>query len=111
VNLPELDPLAPIPAAVVPVSTDWALSECVAPDGTVTFWLLSAHPDEQPGNASRASAPHEQGGKLSEEWKRRLGLECGALTRAGGHCRSLVPVFGDRCHAHRGTIDGQGELF
>ncbi|WP_369045156.1 hypothetical protein [Sinomonas sp. P10A9] len=114
-NLPELDPLAPLPAAVVPVSNDWALSECVASDGTVTFWLLAAHPGERAGNASADSAPHEQSGRLPDDLRRRLGLECGALSSTTGRpCRNLVATFGERCTHHRGkpqSAPGQEELF
>jgi hypothetical protein len=81
----------------------------------VTFWLLAAQPGEQSGSASPAAAPHEQGGRLPDDLRRRLGLECGALSSTTGRpCRNLVNTFGERCSHHKGkpkTVPGQGALF
>jgi hypothetical protein len=96
--------------------------ESIGPEGQIIFWVVAA--SEPAGPPQPLDASHEEDGKLPPEWRRKLGLECGAATRAGGPCRVLVKTFGARCASHRGKSaqrekaqraaprdDGHGVLF
>lgn len=87
-----------------------ALSECVDKNGHTTYWVLSPDPEASAGCSCRNEAPHEQGGALPTAWKRRLGLECGAVTRNGTPCKTLVSSFGERCNWHT-EAPAEGRLF
>lgn len=100
-----------LPAYVAPLADGWEISECVDADGTMTFWILSPEDSHDHGNASKMSAPHEQVGALPREWKRRLGLTCGAKTRSGASCKTVVRTYGLHCSQHAMPTVDDGRLF
>lgn len=103
-----------LPASTIPLDDAQGLagpvlSECVDRNGVTSFWILVSD-EESSGCACRDHSPHEQAGVLPTEWKRKLGLECGAKTRNGSPCKTLVSSFGERCNWHTDAPE-EGKLF
>ena len=99
-----------LPATCVALSGGFKLAECIDADGEATIWVLSPAVDADPGDAGPHYAPHEQDGSLPREYRRRLGLVCGAITRSKKPCNTLVKTFGGRCGHHQGEPDAEPEL-
>lgn len=91
-----------LPSTRVELADGFELAECIGTDGDATIWLLSPDGDAGHGNAGPAAAPHEQEGALPRDYRRRLGLTCGAPTRSKRPCGALVRTFGAHCGHHQG---------
>ena len=77
------------------------LRETISPDGETVYWLWDSNAKVDFGTWTPRMAPHEMTGPLPGGWFQRIGLVCGAETRAGTTCRHIVRS-GGRCYQHGG---------
>lgn len=88
-----------LPNVIVPIGDDYALAECVGPDGTTWPWIL--HRDDQA--AAGYNAPHEDLGPLPYEYRRRLAWDkprCTATKANGCRCTAAPAPGGELCRTH-----------
>ena len=94
--------------ATVELDSPDRLAECIAPDGSISFWLIrplcgSGEEEAVHGDAGPGNAPHEQEGMLPMRFSTRLaeiGPRCGRPTISGRQCRARVGRQGATCHLH-----------
>jgi hypothetical protein len=91
-----------LPVEWVPLVAGLTAAECITPTGERTLWLLADDNAGQPGCAGHCCAPHEGTGPMPRAVRERLGLvyRCGATTRAGAPCRTVVLGAGTPCGVH-----------
>ncbi len=101
---PDWDDGRAVPMASFPTPEGVAV-EAITVDGEHVFWAMSAGYDwaDRSQYASTSPPAHERVGKLPQEFRRRLGYQCTATTRAGARCRQTTQDIGGTCSAHRET--------
>ncbi len=105
----DLDRLT-LPYEAVDLGDGDRLALCVDDLGLTSIWIVrplceTCDAAAIHGDASRASAPHEQHGPLPAVWRHRVSHvqpRCGRPTRTtGAPCRTPVAVPGIACGNHR----------
>lgn len=81
----------------------WNAATSVDAFGGTSLWLIA---DGAVAHSGGGRIPeHERLGRLTADWRRRVGLQCAAFTKSGKRCLNTVQSFGGVCASHAPEID------